>query len=109
MPFFLTWNAAGHSALHLSNAPTTEPMKTFSKKIAACYKRTRAAERQATAHVIRGLLFNCDIPEDRRPQALRIVEAMKAKEPSLPEKRGPFSGLTRSELAATRTLEPDWY
>ena len=82
-------------------------MKTFSLKISAHSKRTRAGERQATAHIVRGLTF--EIPESRLPQAWRIIEKLRAKETPQPVKRGQFSGLTHAELAATGTCETDWY
>jgi len=57
-----------------------------------------------------------DYPSELDDKFARVITKVKARsmvqearKPVAPQKRGPFSGLTRSELAASRTCETDWY
>lgn len=52
-----------------------------------------------------------DYPPELEEKAGRVLEkCITRKIRQYPqEKRGPYSGLTRRELAQTRTCEPDWY
>lgn len=53
-----------------------------------------------------------DYPASLEAKADRVLGAVKTKaiqQPGPAVPRGPFSGLTRAELAASRTCEPDWY
>ena len=53
-----------------------------------------------------------DYPESVADKFNRILTKVKARSirqrEAIPQARGPFSGLTRSELAASRTCETDW-
>lgn len=60
---------------------------------------------------MRQRIFN--YPDDRQDQADRVLAYLKARmmrkrQPDT-EERGPYSGLTRAELARTRTCETDWF
>ena len=61
---------------------------------------------------IRAKIF--DYPEDREKQASRVLHYLKARHlrdraaERLCAPTGPYSGLTRRELAATGTCETDW-
>lgn len=54
-----------------------------------------------------------DYPPDKEAKADRVIQAVKdrvmkqGRQP--PPARGPFSGLTRRELAASGTCETDWF
>jgi len=53
-----------------------------------------------------------DYPAALEAKADRVLAAVKAralKHPAQAAPRGPFSGLTRAELTASRTCETDWY
>jgi hypothetical protein len=56
-----------------------------------------------------------DYPPELDEKAGRVLEKAVArkirqqKAIAPPERRGPYSGLTRRELAQTRTCEPDWF
>ena len=53
-----------------------------------------------------------DYPESMAEKFDRVLGKVKSRmlsaRPSALEKRGPFSGLTRGELAMSRTCETDW-
>ena len=54
-----------------------------------------------------------DYPPHKEDQADRVLQYLKARMLRYREKykpaRGPYSGMTRLELAQSRTCEPDWY
>lgn len=56
-----------------------------------------------------------DYPEQLEAKASRVLEYLKARHlrdrraERLAQPTGPFSGLTRTELAATGTCEADWF
>ena len=54
-----------------------------------------------------------DYPPEMDNKFARVITKVKARsmaqETREPQKRGPFSGLTRHELAASRTCETDWF
>lgn len=60
---------------------------------------------------MRQRIFN--YPEHKEAQADRVLRYLKARMlryRNMPiKKTGPYSGLTRGELAMTRTCEPDWF
>lgn len=55
-----------------------------------------------------------EYPAEKDAQFARVISRVKTRSMQqeqakrLPEKRGPFSGLTRAEIAASRTCETDW-
>lgn len=71
------------------------------------HKSVRALRR------MRSIIF--DYPEHQEAQASRVLHILKARH--LRDRRderahaptGPYSGLTRRELAATGTCEADWF
>ena len=54
-----------------------------------------------------------DYPPHKEAQADRVLRYLKARmmryRDSAEPTRGPYSGMTRLELAKSRTCEPDWY
>ena len=52
-------------------------------------------------------------PEQKEAQAMRVLTYLKKRmmrdREQAQEKIGPYSGMTRGQLRATRTCEPDWY
>lgn len=53
-----------------------------------------------------------DYPAALEAKADRVLAAVKVqvlKQTNRAAPRGPFSGLTRAELTASRTCETDWY
>ena len=60
---------------------------------------------------IRARIF--DYPEHKEEQAMRVLTYLKRRmmryRDRAQEPVGPYSGLTRAQLRATRTCEPDWY
>ena len=54
-----------------------------------------------------------DYPPEKEAQADRVLLYLKARmmryRKQTKEPVGPYSGLTKSELAKTRTCEPDWF
>jgi hypothetical protein len=72
------------------------------------YQRSTAALRR-----IRQKIF--DYPEHKEAQANRVLGHLKTRKlrdihvERANETKGPFSGLTRRELVASRTSETDWF
>ena len=60
---------------------------------------------------IRARIF--DYPEHKEEQAMRVLTYLKRRmmryRDRVQEPVGPYSGMTRAQLHATRTCEPDWY
>ena len=53
-----------------------------------------------------------DYPPEKEAQADRVLAYLKTRmlrETSRKAATGPYSGLTREELARTGTCEPDWF
>lgn len=52
-----------------------------------------------------------EYPASLEAKADRVLGAVKVRAMLAisPAPRGPFSGLTRAELTASQTCEPDWY
>lgn len=54
-----------------------------------------------------------DYPPDKEEQAMRVLQYLKARHIRYRDRpiepRGPYSGLTRSELRKSGTCETDWY
>ncbi len=62
---------------------------------------------------LRTIIWDCETEEQEREMDRQLMEAkaslFKAREREEPVQVGPFSGLTRRELAMTGTCETDWY
>jgi len=60
---------------------------------------------------IRARIF--DYPEDKQEQADKVLLYLKRRmlryRAQVQEPIGPYSGMTRDQLRATGTCEPDWY
>ncbi len=86
-------------------------MKTFITQISAYSKRTRAGELECTMRIVERITGNLE--GDKWEQAVRIRgkirQLLNRLNPEPEPKRGPYSGLTRRELALTQTCEPDWF
>lgn len=52
-------------------------------------------------------------PDNKQEQADRVLAYLKKRmlrnRPVICQPIGPYSGLTRNQLRATHTCEPDWY
>lgn len=59
---------------------------------------------------IRGVMFSLsEHDQERAGESIDRLKARLAEARKAPEKKGPFSGLTRKELAASGTCEADWF
>ena len=82
-------------------------MKTFSNQISAYAKRSRNGEKSATLRIIQNMMASLD--GSKWDQARRIIAKGKSAQQSHTPTTGIYSGLTRNELAASGTCEPDWF
>jgi hypothetical protein len=82
-------------------------MKTFSKQISKFGKRTRDDERRSTRRIVEGMLP--DLEGKKWQQAVRIIRKLNKNGLPTQVTRGPYSGMTRLELAKSRTCETDWF
>lgn len=72
---------------------------------------TEAQSVSSRIREIRRTIF--DVADEEATKMSAELESLKSRlrelEPAPAPVRGPWSGLTRGELAATGTCEPDWY
>ncbi len=95
--------------------PYTHTMKTFILKTSSYQRKhenTPAQRYARLSRILDALAFEVGAENEARLDKVRAkvrVKARSLKGPTTSEKTGPFSGLTKHELAMSGTCETDWF